>query len=257
MTRITDLAAAASVTGTEWLEMAKLSTTTITAGTISAAAADNSFNDSGSGFVTAGFAVNDRVKVSGFTGNTANNIFVATVTAVTAGKLTIGGADGDVIVDDAAGESVTITKWVSVRGQVSGGGGSSASYAKIYLGSSQATTGGFTADKVGFNTAESDADGLWDLVAKRCEPTVAGNYLVTTTLRLGTALSGLVMIYKNGARVANAGTGEVSARIHSGTYVVPCNGTTDYIEIYLTHGGAANALEASAITTYVQVTGPL
>jgi hypothetical protein len=82
---------------------------TITASTISAAASDNSFNDSGNGFVAAGFAVGMGVTVSGFTGNTANNgTFV--VTAVAAGKITIGGTDGDVIVDDAAGESVTITE---------------------------------------------------------------------------------------------------------------------------------------------------
>lgn len=81
---------------------------TKTATTLSAAAADNSYNDSGSGFVTAGFEVGDVVVVSGFTGNVANNIASGIVTAVTAGKLTIGGTDGDVIVDDAAGESVTI-----------------------------------------------------------------------------------------------------------------------------------------------------
>jgi hypothetical protein len=79
---------------------------TITAATISAAAADNSFSDSANGFgsFTAGMAVT----VSGFTGNTANNgTFI--VTTATAAKLTIAGADGDVIVNDAEGESVTIT----------------------------------------------------------------------------------------------------------------------------------------------------
>ena len=81
---------------------------TITAATISAAAADNSYNDSGSGFVAAGFTVGDRVAVTGFTGNAANNITSGAITALTASKMTIGGADGDVIVDDAAGESVTI-----------------------------------------------------------------------------------------------------------------------------------------------------
>lgn len=82
---------------------------TKTATTISAAAADNSYNDSGSGFVTAGFEVGDIITVTGFTGNVANNIASGVVTAVAAGKITIGGADGNVIVDDAAGESVTIT----------------------------------------------------------------------------------------------------------------------------------------------------
>lgn len=77
-----------------------------TANTISAAAADNSYNDSGAGF--AGFEVNDKVGVLGFTGSAANNITSGKLTAVAAGKLTVGGADGDVIVDDAAGEAVTI-----------------------------------------------------------------------------------------------------------------------------------------------------
>lgn len=82
---------------------------TKTATTISAAAADNSYNDSGSGFVTAGFEVGDVVTVSGFTGDVANNITSGVITAVAAGKITIGGTDGDVIADDAAGESVTIS----------------------------------------------------------------------------------------------------------------------------------------------------
>lgn len=82
---------------------------TKTATTLSAAAADNSYNDSGNGFVTAGFEVGDIIVVTGFTGNVANNITRGVLTAVTAGKLTVGGTDGDVIVDDAAGESVTIT----------------------------------------------------------------------------------------------------------------------------------------------------
>ena len=119
--RITDLPAADALAGTEVTEIAQLSTTTrISAGTISAAAADNSFNDSANGFVTAGFAVGDRVNVSGFTGNAANNLYVATVTALTAGKMTIGGADGDAIIDDAAGETVTIAKWGSRRSVVGG-----------------------------------------------------------------------------------------------------------------------------------------
>lgn len=81
----------------------------ITAATISAAAADNSFNDSGNGFLAAGFAVGQKVAVTGFTGDVANNIASGTITALTAAKMTIGGTDGDVIVNDAAGESVTIT----------------------------------------------------------------------------------------------------------------------------------------------------
>lgn len=89
------------------------STIRIAATTLSAQASDQSYNDSGNGFLTAGFAVNDYVNVVGFTGNVANNIQSGQVTALTAGKMTIGGPEGSVIVDDAAGESVVISKWVS------------------------------------------------------------------------------------------------------------------------------------------------
>lgn len=114
--RITDLTASSALTGGELVEVSQVSdAVAITAATISAVAADNSYNDSGNGFVAAGFEVGNRVKVTGFTGNVANNIFVATITALTTGKMTIGGTEGDVIVDDAAGESVTIEKWTSRR----------------------------------------------------------------------------------------------------------------------------------------------
>lgn len=129
--RITDLLQASSLTGNELVEISQISTTVrISANTISAQASDNSFNDSGSGFLSAGFAVGDRVRVTGFTGNVANNILVGVITALTAGKMTIGGTDGDVIVDDAAGETVVISKWFSRRASLanivslaSGGGG--------------------------------------------------------------------------------------------------------------------------------------
>jgi hypothetical protein len=119
-TKISELAAAASLVGTELVELSKLSTTVVyTATTLSAAASDNSYNDSAAQFVAEGFAVGDSVKVTGFTGNAANNIFTGRITALTTSKMTIGGADGNVIVDDAAGESVTITKWESKRTTIS------------------------------------------------------------------------------------------------------------------------------------------
>jgi hypothetical protein len=116
-TYITELDAADTpLDGTEPLIVSQLSATIkITATTLSAAASDNSFNDSGSGFVTAGFAEGDRIGVSGFTGNTANNIYVGTIETLTAGKMIIASPEGDVLVDDAAGESVTIAKWESRR----------------------------------------------------------------------------------------------------------------------------------------------
>ena len=114
-TPISKLTASSAPAYTDQVILSQLSTSvTISGTTISAANADNSFNDSGNGFVTAGFAVDDYVNVTGFS-NTANNIYSANITAIAAGKMTIGGTDGDVIVDEAAGNTITITKWESYR----------------------------------------------------------------------------------------------------------------------------------------------
>lgn len=126
--RISELPAASPLLGDELVEVSQVSTTvTITGTNISAQASDNSYNHAGSGFVSAGFTVGDRVRVTGFTGNVANNIVTGKITALTTTKMTIGGTDGDVIVDDAAGETVTIAKWTTRRALLSeigiGGGG--------------------------------------------------------------------------------------------------------------------------------------
>lgn len=113
---ISQMTAAGTLTGNELVEVSRLSATvTITRTDISAQASDNSINTAAGNFLAAGFAVGRRVRVTGFTGNVANNVMSAVLTAATATKLTFGGADGDVIVDDAAGESVTITAWETVR----------------------------------------------------------------------------------------------------------------------------------------------
>lgn len=115
MTKITELPAGGTAEGSElgiWEQHS--STVTMTETTISALASDNSFNDSADGFVTAGFAEGDTVVVSGFT-ESSNNLTTGVITAITAGKMTIGGTDGDGITDEVAGDSVTISKWVTVR----------------------------------------------------------------------------------------------------------------------------------------------
>lgn len=115
MTKITEMTESGTLGGTELLEVSQLSSTvTMTEITLSALASDNSFNDSASGFVTAGFVVGDTVSVSGFTTG-ANNLTTGVITALTADKMTIGGTDGDVIVDEVEGDSVTISKWTTVR----------------------------------------------------------------------------------------------------------------------------------------------
>lgn len=109
--RIFQLATAGTVTGVEMVEASQPSTTvTITASTISSAASDNSLNDSGGGLLVAGFTAGKTVYLSGFTGGQSAGFGV--VDSVTANKMIL---TGITLVDDSAGESVTITQWDSVR----------------------------------------------------------------------------------------------------------------------------------------------
>lgn len=125
-------AASLPLAGTELMEMSQLSgTVKITATTISALASDNSYNDSALGFGTAGFAVGDRVNVVGFTAHTVNNLLTGVITALTNGKMTLGGTDGDAILDESAGNSIVITKWTTKRATTKDvGAGSDTSYVK-------------------------------------------------------------------------------------------------------------------------------
>ena len=72
--------------------------------TISAESADNSFNDSGSGFGS--YTAGNWIEVRGFTGDVINNGYFKIVTATSA-KLIV---EGGTLVDDAVGEEVTITQ---------------------------------------------------------------------------------------------------------------------------------------------------
>jgi hypothetical protein len=106
--QLTAVAAAAA----DLIEVSRLSATIVyTANTISAQASDNSLNDSAAQFLVEGwFTVGRRFKIAGFTGDVGNNADVVEVVSVAAGKVVIAGVT---LVDDAEGESVTLTAWES------------------------------------------------------------------------------------------------------------------------------------------------
>jgi hypothetical protein len=75
----------------------------MTATTISAASADNSYNDSATGFSTANILPGHWIKIAGFT--TAANNGIARVVSVTTGKIVVTGLT---LVTEAAGASVKV-----------------------------------------------------------------------------------------------------------------------------------------------------
>jgi hypothetical protein len=85
--------------------------TATTIAAVDGGASDDTLTDSGSGFVTEGFAVGDSVLILGFTGANAGCVGPVTLTGVAAGTLTF--ATGSLTASDAAGESITL---VAIRG---------------------------------------------------------------------------------------------------------------------------------------------
>jgi hypothetical protein len=116
----------------------------------------------------------------------ANNIYSGEITALTAGKMTIGGTDGDVIVDDAAGESVTISQWITVRSTVAAISSASvgfASAAEIQAGT--VATKAIAPDQLVASavpqTLTDAANVSWDMAAGyNAKVTLGGNRTIDT-----------------------------------------------------------------------------
>lgn len=105
----------ADADGANWyMVLIRNSSITKTSTGISALAVDNSLNIAG-GFTAAGFdssSVGEGLKISGFTGTVGNNTDLATIVSVSDTKIVVSGVS---LVNDAAGESVTLTQWETVR----------------------------------------------------------------------------------------------------------------------------------------------
>jgi hypothetical protein len=111
--------------------------------------------------------------------------------------------------------------------------------------------------KVLFQTEEFDTNN--NFASSTFTPTVAGYYQINTTIAFSANSSSgeAIALYKNGT-INKIGTyalnGNVGNRISS-NFLIYCNGSTDYIDIYVINNTAANPLviQASGATdTYVQ-----
>jgi len=239
------LPAAAALTGDEPVMLSQLSASvTITAATISAQASDNSYNDSGNGFIAAGFAVDDYVHVVGFTGDVANNIYSGQITALTAGKMTIGGTDGDVIVDDAAGESVTISKWVSRRATAQdiadlGGGSTTFRGALAYLTPALSGQDLRTQRILGFPAESYDTDGFHTFAST-----------VTITIATPGVVTWAGHNFQAGEPIVLTTTGALPTGLTAGTTYYVVNPAANTFQLAATPGGSAIATSGTQSGTH-------
>lgn len=106
----------------------------------------------------------------------------------------------------------------------------------VYAGGSQSiSAGSFT--KVQWNTEVFDTNSCFDTTNYRFTPNVAGYYQINSHVDSAAGSSEtIVSIYKNGSEL-NRGFDQKSSNTGSVvSSVVYCNGSTDYIEIYVYFG---------------------
>jgi len=175
-------------------------------------------------------------------GNTAVQLgnTVTTLNNMTLGNVTV--SSGNVVAGIASG---TITQ--AMLGTNVAGNGPAFS---AYQSSSQTLTSA-TFTKLLFQTEEWDTNN--NFASSTFTPTVAGYYLITGAMEVASVVTQIILrLYKNGAlwkNFSNTNTSVVTAL--SGSAMVYCNGTTDYVELY-GYAGTGQALEAQKQTTYFQ-----
>jgi hypothetical protein len=101
--------------------------------------------------------------------------------------------------------------------------------------STQGPLSSSTWTKITFDTEEFDTNN--NFASSRFTPTVAGYYQFTQNVEGNSAVTGstVVMFYKNGVyytRGNQVQTTSLSPIINSSTLIY-CNGTTDYVEVYI------------------------
>jgi hypothetical protein len=100
-----------------------------------------------------------------------------------------------------------------------------------------------TNTKIQFQTEEFDTNSNYDNTTNyRFTPTVAGYYQISGAISYQSAVSGicLVSIYKNGSEIKRLPQLNASLYGLSGSALVYCNGSTDYIEMYCYQGSGGS-----------------
>lgn len=121
-----------------------------------------------------------------------------------------------------------------------------------YLNSSQ-TVSTATWTKVQFNLEEFDTNNCYDTTTFRFTPTVAGYYQFSGSVGVLTTQTGIALFwYKNGSQFKQTqNTGNASTSTTAGSCLIYCNGTTDYVELYV-YLNSGQGLQNSSLITYMQ-----
>ena len=111
-----------------------------------------------------------------------------------------------------------------------------------------------TSTKIQFNSETFDTNNNYDNTTNyRFTPTVAGYYEINAMAQLLATAGNVffIMIYKNGSNYQRLGAfyGTAGEFGSSGSALVYCNGTTDYIEVYAYINGTSPSVYGEVVIT--------
>ena len=113
--------------------------------------------------------------------------------------------------------------------------------------------------KIPFNTTYTDSSGIFSTTNSTFTPTKSGNYIVNIRIRFTNpqVTSLLVSIAKNGTKFCTAGSDIISNGTYAsgGSFIVYCDGISDYLEGY-TYAGNALTYNTGNFDSYMEVFGP-
>lgn len=128
---------------------------------------------------------------------------------------------------------------------------------KIYMSTNVPTTSDGW-QKIQLDMASYDTNELFDSTNKHIKPKKAGYYMCNARARFVNVMSGIALgLGKNGANFAAIGPDTAGNSLYamSGSTVVYCNGTTDYIDLRL-YASSVQDFTVGEFDTYLEVIGP-
>lgn len=134
---------------------------------------------------------------------------------------------------------------------------SGVSFAKlgVHLNSTFSSVVGF--QKIPLDAVDYDTANIWDSVNKRAIPKLAGYYQVFGRARSGTGSQKVLEASLNSGSPGSLAIGgnPTNALAVGGGTLIYCNGTTDYLELYI-YDSASTSYTTGIFDTYLKILGP-
>jgi C1q domain len=161
-------------------------------------------------------------------------------------------ADGAVTTGKIADNSITTAKIAAgavVQADIGTNVAGTGPTFMALMGTSQSVSTG-TTTKILFNSKSWDTNSCYDATNSKFIPNVAGYYDIIASAYHGGATNTFINIFKNGNSYQRGYQTTSNTTTSTGSALVYCNGTTDYIEVYLTQNtGSTITVDAYDFTT--------